>query len=137
MSYVIAGATTGLLMASIVIGVGPIMIFSLARDPSPLMRAMLKRVSPMPLMMTLVVLAYPTLGVIGAALGLVYKASTVEAPGGGLGSPNLVYTMAIVVVAVVMALPIAFLLRRVAVGIAALTLAFAGLFGWLLPFFAR
>ena len=137
MSYVIAGATVGLLMASVVVGVGPIMLFSLARDPSPFMRSMLEKVSPMPLMMALVVLAYPTWGVVGAALGLLYRASTVEAPGGGLGSPNLVYTLAIAVVALVMALPIALLLRRVAVGVAALTLTFAGLFGWLLPFFAR
>lgn len=137
MSYVIAGATTGLLMASVFVGVGPIMLFSLARDPSPFMRAMLERVSPMPLMMALVVLAYPTWGLVGAALGLVYRASTVEAPGGGLGSPNLVYTGAVVAGALLMALPIAFLLRRVAAGVAALTLIFAGLFGWLLPFFAR
>ena len=137
MSYVIAGATTGLLMASVFVGVGPIMLFSLARDPSPFMRAMLERVSPMPLMIALVILAYPTWGLVGAALGLVYRASTVEAPGGGLGSPNLLYTVSVVAGALVMALPIAFLLRRVAVGVAALTLIFAGLFGWLLPFFAR
>ena len=137
MSYAIAGATIGLLMASVVVGVGPIMLFALARDPSPFLRSMLEKVSPMALIMALVVLAYPTWGVVGAALGLLYRASTVEAPGGGLGSPNLVYTLAIVAVALVMALPIAFLLRRVVVGVAALTLTFAGLFGWLLPFFAR
>ena len=137
MSYVIAGATSGLLMASIVVAVGPIMLFALARAPSPAFQSMLDRVSPMALMMALVVLAFPTWSVVGAVMGLLYRTSTIEAPGGGLGTPNLVYTLAIVIVALAVVAPLAFLLRRVLAGLAVMTLTFIGVFGWLLPFFAQ
>jgi hypothetical protein len=69
--------------------------------------------------------------------GLLYRISDAEAPGGGLGSPNLVFTVAMLVVAIMMATPLAILLRRVAPGVAAMTLLFVGIFGWLLPFMAR
>ena len=136
MSYVIAGATSGLLMASVFVGVVPIMLFTLAKDPSPAFQAVLGRVPPLALMMSVVVLAYPTWSVVGAATGLLYRVSATEAPGGGLGSPNLLFTSAILVVGVMVALPLVLLLKRVAIGVAALTLTFVGVFGWALPFFA-
>jgi len=136
MTYLIAGATSGLLMASVFVTAGPIMLFALAKDPSPFFRSLLDKVSPMALMMSLVVLAFPTWAVVGAAIGLVYRASITETPGGGMGSPNLAYTLAIVAVGVVGAAPIALLLRRVVVGVAVLTVTFIGVFGWLLPLFA-
>ena len=70
-------------------------------------------------------------------MGLLYRTSTIEAPGGGLGTPNLVYTLAIVIVALAFVAPLAFLLRRVLAGLAVLTLTFIGIFGWLLPFVAQ
>jgi hypothetical protein len=123
-------------MASVFVAVGPIMLFALAKDPSPFYRSLLEKVSPMALMMSLVVLAFPTWAVVGAAIGLVYRESTTGTPGGEMGSTNLAYTLAIVAVGVVGAAPVALLLRRVVVGVAVLTLTFVGVFGWFLPFFA-
>jgi hypothetical protein len=45
--------------------------------------------------------------------------------------------MAIVIVAIMLATPLALLLRRVMTGLAAMTAIFVGVFGWLLPFMAR
>ena len=136
MTYLIAGATSGLLVASVFVTAGSIMLFALAKNPSPLSRSLMDKVSPMVLMISLTVLAFLAWTVLGAAIGLVYRASTTEIPGSGMGSPNLTYTLAIVAVGVVGAAPIALLLRRVVVGVAVLTLTFVGVFGWLLPFFA-
>ena len=136
MTYLIAGATSGLLVASVFVTAGSIMLFALAKNPSPLSRSLMDKVSPMVLMISLTVLAFLAWTVLGAAIGLVYRASTTGIPGSGMGSPNLTYTLAIVAVGVVGAAPIALLLRRVVVGVAVLTLTFVGVFGWLLPFFA-
>lgn len=137
MREVIAGAFSGLLMASVTVALGPIMLFYLAKEPSPFFRALLRKIPPIYMTMGLVVLAYPTWTVMGAVGGVLYRISATEAPGGGLGSPNLVFTLAIVVVAAMMAAPVALLLRRVALGVGAMTLLFVGTFGWLLPFMAR
>ncbi|MSQ62160.1 MAG: hypothetical protein EXR43_06255 [Dehalococcoidia bacterium] len=70
---------------------------------------------------------------IGMGLGLAYYAMEQVAPRGGLGSPNLVYTMVIAGLALVLVAPwlvVAPALRRyLAVGVAVYIAAFA----WLLP----
>ena len=133
MSYVLSGAVSGLAMASVFVTVGSLTLFFLFKDPPPTLRTFLDRARPMTLTMGLVVLAYPLWSIIGAAMGLLYRASSGQAPAAGFGSPNLAFSMAVAIVAVAGALPLALLLRRVAVGVAALTLTFVGIFGWLLP----
>jgi hypothetical protein len=132
-SYAIAGAASGVLVASLFIAVAPIMLFVLAKEPSPWFRAVLDRVSPMVLMMGVVVLAFPAWTILGAAIGLLYRAMGTGAD--GAAAPGL-YTPAVVLAAILLAAPLAVLLRRVAVGIGALTLTFIGVFGWVLPFLA-
>ena len=124
-------------MASVFVAVGPVMLFLLAKEPSPALQSVLVRVSPMTMMMGLLVLAYPTWAVIGIALGLLYRETTSGAAVSGLGSPNLGFTAAVTVAALVLSLPPAVLLRRVLAGVVLLALTFAGAFGWLLPFLAR
>ncbi len=136
MNYVIAGAISGLVLAAASIAIGPIMLFTLATDPPRPYRALLGRVSPMTLMMGGVVLAYPVWILVGAVLGLIYRASETVSPGGGLGSPNLAYTVAVLVGAAAAAVPLAVLLRRVVYWLVGLTLVFVGAFGWLLPHLA-
>ena len=69
-------------------------------------------------------------------MALLFTISSERAPGAGIGSPNLVFTTAVLVVTVMLAAPVALLLRRVLSGVLTLTLAFIGVFGWLLPYFA-
>ena len=85
-------------------------------------------------MLGLVVLAYPTWTLVGGLLGLLYRLSLQEAPGAGLGSGNLVYTFALALVTLVVAVPTALLLHRVASGVVAIAVASMGIYGWLLPF---
>ena len=136
MSSMVAGAASGLLMASVFVCAGVMMLFSLVRDPPAGFRPLLERVPAPQLAMSAVFLAYPAWGVIGALAGIVYKISDEQAPGGGLGSPNLVFTVAVVVVTLMMAAPFAVLLRRMVAGVVAMALASIGLFGWFLPYFA-
>ena len=137
MNCLLAGAFSGLVMASVSVCLGAIMLFFLTKDPTPRFQAILDRVPPMAMMTGLVVLAYPVWTIIGAVFGLLYKASTTQFPGWDMGSFNIIFTLAIVAIAVSAASSLALLLRRVLAGIASLTFVFVGLFGWVLPMLAR
>jgi hypothetical protein len=134
---VIAGVFSGLLMAAITVAVGPILLFRMAKNPTPSFRALLERVAPIYMTMGIVVLAYPAWIIVGVATGILYSVSVEAAPGGGLGSANLVFTVAVTAILVMMAAPFAVLLRNARRSIALTTLLLVGMYGWLLPFMAR
>ena len=137
MTTMLVGAASGLLMASIFVCAGALTLFPLVRDPSPQFRALMDRTPPGTMVIGLTVLAFPVWGIIGAIIGVLYLISVEQAPGGGLGSPNLAFTAAVVVIGAAMAAPFAVLLRRVVAGVMAVALAFIGVFGWMLPYFAE
>ncbi len=136
MSPVFAGAVAGMLTASVFVSAGVLMVFSLVREPPPHLAAAARRLSSGALVFRLVVLAYPTWAFVGALIGLAYVGVERVNPGSGLGSPNLAFTLVVIVTAVAVGLPLFLLLRRMAAGVAAICLAFIGSFGWLLPHFA-
>ena len=136
MDTLIAGAASGLMMASVFVCAGVLMLFPVVQDPPPGFRAFMQKLPPGTLVLSVVFLAYPVWGILGAVMAVVYEISNEQAPGSGLGSPNLVYTLAVVAAAVMLGIPIAILLRRVVAGVLAIAVAFMGLFGWFLPHFA-
>ena len=136
MSFVLAGAASGLFMASVFISVGPVIIFVIAREPPPAFRDFLLKVPPLAIMLSLLVIAYPTWAVLGAVIGILFGASTTESSPAGIGSPNLVYSAVIVLVAVALAVPLGLLLKGALIGVVAMAISFVGIFGWLLPFLA-
>ena len=81
-------------------------------------------------------LAYPTWALFGAVMGLAYLAVDEVNPGSGIGSPNLAFTLVMLVTAAALGLPMFLLLRRMVAGVLAISLTFAGAFGWFLPHFA-
>ena len=137
LDLIMSGAIIGLLMASVFITLGELMLFFLYKNRTPAMEPFFERVPPGHLAMGIVALAYPTWTGLGALFALLFLVSVREAPGGGLGSPNLVFTVAVVVMSLMLAAPVMYLLRRVIMGVVALTVIFIGLFGWFLPYFVR
>jgi hypothetical protein len=133
----IAGAFSGLFMAAITVVVGPIMLFNMAKNPSPSFRALQAKFPPIYMTMGIVATAYPGWVIIGVTTGILYGISAQEWPGNGLGSSNLVYTVAVTAILVMMAAPFAVLLKKNRRSIAATTLLLVVVFGWLLPFLAR
>ena len=123
-------------MASVFVTVGVIMAFTLVKDPSPAMAVMLARFPPGGAVMAVVVLAYPVWGAIGIVMGLLFLALQNGMPGGGLGSPNLAYSVGVATAAALLAAPVMLLLRRVWQGVVGIALSSAAIFGWLLPFLA-
>lgn len=137
MSEVIAGAASGFLMGMVFIGVGAMMLLALTRDPPPLLKTLWEQVPPAFFAMPLAFLSLAIWGLVGVIGGLLYRISLQQAPGAGLGSPNMVYTAGVLLVTAVMAPPLIYLLRRVTWGLLIMMLAFVGIFGWFLPFFSR
>ena len=136
MYELIAGATLGMLMASVFICTVALMLFFMMKSGSPAAQRIIENRSPMVVGLGAVALAYPTWAVVGGVCGVLYRISVEQAPGGGFGSPNLVYTLGLVVAVVLLAAPLAVLLRRALVGVVVITLAAIGVFGWFLPYYA-
>ena len=136
MSSLIAGAASGMLMACLFIGAGVLMLLPLVKDPPPGLRLVIERHPPSSFVMPVVIAAYPIWAIIGVVMGLLYEISLEQAPGSGLGSPNLVFTAAVLVTTAMLTAPFLVLLRRVAIGVMSMGLASMGVFGWFLPYFA-
>ncbi len=136
MSYVLAGAFGGIMMALVSTTVGSLMLFFLAKEPPPWFTALEERFSPMQMTMGLVVLGYPAWAVLGGMLGVLCWASAEAAPAGGAGSPNLLFTVLVAVASAAAVAPFVLALRRVVAGFVALAVCFSGIFGWLVPHMA-
>ena len=132
----IDGAVLGMLMASIFITVSMISLFLVLKNRRERMMPVMEKYPPMTIAMGVVALSYPTWAVLGGTFALLYRVSLEQAPGSGVGSPNLAYTLAILGMAVLLAAPLAILFRRMLIGVLAIALSFIAIFGWFLPYFA-
>lgn len=128
--------TLGMLMASVFICTVALMLFFMMKSGSPAAGRLVENRSPTIVGLGAVAVAYPTWAVIGGVCGVLYRISLEQVPGGGLGSPNLVYTLGVAVAVLLLAAPLAVLLRRAIAGVAIITLAAIGVFGWFLPYYA-
>lgn len=111
------------------------MLFLVYKNRSPLMESFFEKLPPTTIAMTIVAISYPTWAAIGAIMSILYLIAIEQVPGGGIGSPNLIFTIGVTVVALMMAAPFMILLRKVIIGVIGITLTFIGLFGWFLPHF--
>lgn len=136
MATLIAGLATGIFMAQIFVTVGCVTAFFALKDPPPALGVVLARFPPGIFVMTIVVFSYPVWGVIGLVSAFLFIALQNGAPGSGLGSPNMVYTIGVSLAAIALALPLIVLAKRLWPGVASVTLASIAIFGWLLPLLA-
>ena len=136
MYELIAGMTLGMLMASVFICTVALMLFFMMKSASLAAARLMEGRRPIVVGLGAVAVAYPGWAAIGGLCGVLYRISVDQAPGGGLGSPNLVYTLGVAVAVVLLAAPLAVLLRRALPGVAIITLTAIGVFGWFLPYYA-
>jgi hypothetical protein len=91
-------------------------------------------------MLAVVITLPPASGIFGAIAGALYNVAIDSAPGSGLGSSNQTFTLAILCLTGLLMLPTLFLIiKRKKLGwlLFVINLAFAGIFGWLLPLLAH
>lgn len=136
MAELIAGTACGFLMGSVTVVVGALMLYHATSLFVILERLLPKGITPTPVL-ALMALAVPVLwGMAGSLLGLTYNLVKAFLPGAGLGSPNLVFTAAMLVMAFTSALAALAVSTRHLRGFLTMALFFAAIFGWLLPYLA-
>jgi hypothetical protein len=137
MEEVFAGFISGYIMALIFSGLAALMIVQ-ARSRIPyLVKAIAANISAIALTVPISLIAFLLWTAIGMFLGLLYRYTLEEAPGGGLGSPNLLYTLLIISFAGLTLTAIVAAFRRLPWQVAAMGLSFIAIFGWVLPRLAQ
>jgi len=137
MEEVFAGFVSGYIMALIFSGLVALMIVQ-ARSRFPyLARAIAANISVVALAVPISLIAFLLWTAFGMCLGLLYRYVLDEAPGGGLGSPNLLYTVLIISFAGLTLAAIVGAFRRLPWQVAVMGLSFIALFGWVLPRLAQ
>jgi len=137
MEEAFAGFVTGYIMALIFTGLVALMLVQ-ARSRLPyLAKAIAPNVSAVALTVPISLIAFLLWTAIGMLLGLLYRYTLEEAPGGGLGSPNILYTLLILSFAGLTLTAVVAAFRRLPWQVAAIGLSFIALFGWVLPRLAQ
>ena len=137
MEEVFAGFVTGYGMALIFTGLVALMLVE-ARSRVPfLAKAIAPNISAIALTVPISLIAFLLWTAIGMFLGLLYRYTLEEAPGGGLGSPNLLYTVLIISFGGLTLTAVVAAFRRLPWQVAAMGLSFIALFGWVLPRLAQ
>jgi hypothetical protein len=134
MAEVLAGFVCGYIVA---LAAAPAGAIAAIRSRSPRVRAIVPpRTSVVALSVVLHGFAFLMFTAVGMLLGALLAALEEQAPEGGLGSPNLVFTALILACVAITIVPIAVAvppIRRLAL---ALGLGLIGLFGYLMPYLA-
>ena len=137
MEEVFAGFITGYIMALIFTGLAALMLIE-ARSRLPyLAKAIAANISAVALTVPISLIAFLLWTAIGMFLGLLYRYTLEEAPGGGLGSPNLLYTVLIISFGGLTLTAVVAAFRRLPWQVAVMGLSFITLFGWVLPRLAQ
>jgi len=137
MEEVFAGFVSGYIMALIFTGLAALMIVQ-ARSRIPyLVKAIAPNISVVALAIPISLIAFLVWTAIGMLVGLLYRYTLEEAPGGGLGSPNLLYTLLIISFAGLSLTAVVTAFRRLPWQLAVMGLSFIALFGWILPRLAQ
>jgi heme/copper-type cytochrome/quinol oxidase subunit 4 len=132
--------------AGFVIGYAMSLIFSIlaalmvvdARSRIPyLAKAIAPNISAVALAVPISLLAFFLWTALGMFFGLLYRLTLEEASDGGLGSPNLVYTVLVLIFTAFSLTMVLALWRRLPWPVLTIGLTFAALFGWALPFLAE
>ena len=130
---IIVGSTCGIIIGLVVIGVTPVIIISRKDTPTNLNNYLKSHSSLTGLFLPLTFLTQVFLAIIGLIIGVVYSFLPTSIAGPGLGSPNYIFTLGIMLFSLIIFLPILLSLRTAWKGISIIHISFAGIFGWLLP----
>jgi hypothetical protein len=137
MEEVFAGFVSGYIMALIFSGLLALMVVEMHSRIPYLAKVIAPNLSAAALAVPISLIAFLLWTAVGMLFGLLYRYTLGEAPGGGLGSPNLLYTLLIISFAGLILTAIVGTFRRLPWQVAAIGLSFIVIFGWVLPFLAQ
>jgi len=133
---VLAGVVAGLVMAGVFLAAAVFFLFTHRDTYDRLAKRLPRGLSPTALLLVILFGLPPVWGLAGAVGGLLYHLADSSHPGKGLASPNFWFTLAVLCLAALAVLVMLVVRRRPDPFGLAIAVAFAGIFGWLLPFLA-
>ncbi len=134
---ILAGVVSGLLMGTVFLGAGVFLLVSNPDIYERLAQRFHENMSPTLVMLSIVIAVPPLCGMFGGIAGLLYRVAEDSLPDAGLGSSNLAFTAAILSLATLVVLILLFTRKKaIRLGLI-MSIAFAGLFGWILPLLAN
>jgi len=133
---ILAGVICGLLMATVFLGAGIFMLVSNRDIYDRLGRFLPQGLSPAPVMLFLVIVVPPSWVLFGVIASLLYRLADESSPNAGLGSSNFAFTLAILCFSAFVTLILLFIRKRLGWLGLITTIAFGGIFGWVLPMLA-
>lgn len=137
MAEVFAGFVIGYAFSLIFTAVAAVMMVD-ARSTVPyLARAIAPNISPVQLAVPISLLAFLLWTLVGLVLGMLYRAARLNLEGGGLGSPNWPFTLAVVLGTLAVLAVVLYGWRRAPRPVLLTAVAFAGMFGWGMPHLAE
>ncbi len=132
--------------AGFVIGYGFSLLFTAfasvvlvsARSRVPyLTKAIAPNINAVMLAVPVSIVAFLGWTLLGLILGLLYRGAADNLEGGGLGSPNWPFTLGVLLAGIAFLAIVVYAWRRLPWQLLFLTAAFAGLFGWAMPYLAE
>ncbi len=136
MAEVFSGFVVGYAFSLLFTAVAAVMIIEVRGDVPYLTKAIAPNISAIQLAVPISLLAFLWWTLAGLLLGLLYRAARLNLAGGGLGSPNWPFTLAVLLTAGVFLGIVYYAWRRVRPPVFLTTAAFAGMFGWGMPHLA-
>lgn len=137
MREVLAGFVMGYLAAIIWTGLGIIGLAKSRRTVALVRQIIPPQLSLVLVMVPLSMLAFLWCTALGMAMGLLYRGVRERLPQGGLGSPNLAFTLGILASALLPLLLSLPLLQRGYWPFLAMVVSYIALFGWAMPLLAE
>jgi len=134
---VLAGIICGLVMGTVLLGAGIYFVMVNRDIYDRLNKRLPEGISPTMVMLGFVVGTPPLLAFLGAIAGLIYHQFEEAYPDSGLGSSNFIFTVAVLGVAALASLIFIAIRKRTARPGLLVSIAFTGIFGWLLPLIAN
>ena len=137
MAEVFAGFVVGYAFSLLFSGVAAVMVID-ARGSMPyLAKAIAPNINAVQLAVPISLLAFLWWTLAGLLLGLLYRGARLNLEGGGLGSPNWPFTLAVLLGAGVFLAVVLYAWRRMSWLVLFTAVAFAGMFGWGMPHMAE
>lgn len=137
MSEVLAGLVCGFALALVSAPLVAVAMLRLRSQLPVLARAAPEGVSGIALTVVLFWFTFLLWTALGMLFGLILNGFDDRVPEGGLGSPNLAFTLLVVIWTVVAFAPVWVLLRATRRYVAASAVVFLVVFGWLMPYLAE
>ena len=137
MAEAFAGFVVGYAFSLLFTGVTAMIVID-ARSRVPfLSRAIAPNISAVQLAVPISLMAFVAWTLAGLLLGLTYRAARLNLSGGGLGSPNWPFTLAVLVATAIFLAVVYYAWRRLSWPVLLGAAAFAAMFGWGMPHLAE